>query len=289
MSKIYQTLIIGGGPAGVSAALYLKRAGIEPVIIENGPNALAKAHLIENYYGVTLEGKALYEQGLNQAKALDITIIHDEVIAVDYLEGYQVITSGGLTLEAPSMLLATGTKNITLKLPKLEELTGRGISYCAVCDGFFFRGKRVAVLGNGAYALHEAEYLSQLAASVVVLTNGLDASLAEEAGFVVDKRNLSALEGDSRLEKILFKEGEPLEVDGLFIALGTADSTDLAVKLGAEVNGRFIKIDEMGRTLLPGLYGAGDCTGGLLQVAKAVQQGAAAALDIIKYVRASKN
>ena len=183
------------------------------------------------------------------------------------------------------LILATGTKNITLNLPGLVELEGKGISYCAVCDGFFFRKKKLAVLGHGPFALHEADYLRHIAAEVTVLTNGQDDSAAKAAGFATITTPITAVTGDQRLEAVHFADGSELAVNGLFIALGTADSTDMARKLGAQLDGRFIKVDADGATNIPGLFAAGDCTGGLKQVAKAVHDGARAGLAAIKFLR----
>ena len=163
-NNIKQAIIIGGGPAGVSAALYLARAGQKVSIIENGPGALAKAHKIDNYYGIAASGAKLYAAGLEQARSLGVEILQDEVLGVEYTDCFTLsLKNTAEQLQTEALVLATGSKNITLNLPGLIELEGKGISYCAVCDGFFFRKKRVAVLGNGAYALHEAAYLKQLA------------------------------------------------------------------------------------------------------------------------------
>lgn len=285
----YQVIIIGGGPAGVSAALYLARAAIKTLIIENGPGALSRAHKIDNYYGVAASGSELYTKGLEQAKALGITVINDEVLNVEYTDSFTVhLKNTAKILTAPVLLLATGTKNITLNLPELVEFEGKGVSYCAVCDGFFFRKKQVAVLGNSAYALHEAEYLKHLATSVTILTNGKDDILAVAAGFTVRKEVIKAIVGENKLQSIHFAEGPALNVDGLFIAMGTADSTDIARKLGAQLDGRFIKIDTDCATNIPGLFAAGDCTGGLMQIAKAVHEGARAGLAALKFIRTNK-
>lgn len=285
----YQAIIIGGGPAGVSAALYLARAAIKTLIIENGPGALSRAHKIDNYYGVAASGSELYTKGLEQAKALGITVINDEVLNVEYTDSFTVhLKNTAKILTAPVLLLATGTKNITLNLPELVEFEGKGVSYCAVCDGFFFRKKQVAVLGNSAYALHEAEYLKHLATSVTILTNGKDDSLAVAAGFTVRKEVIKAIVGENKLQSIHFAEGPALNIDGLFIAMGTADSTDIARKLGAQLDGRFIKIDTDCATNIPGLFAAGDCTGGLMQIAKAVHEGARAGLAALKFIRTNK-
>lgn len=283
-----QAIIIGGGPAGVSASLYLARAGITTTIIENGPGALARAHKIDNYYGIAASGAKLYSNGLEQARSQGVRIIRDEVINVEYIDAFTLrLKAVGEQITAPVLILATGTKNISLNLPGLVKLEGKGISYCAVCDGFFFRKKKVAVLGNGAFALHEAEYLRHLAGNVTILTNGQDDAAAKAAGFAAITANLASVNGEERLTSISFVDGSTLEVDGLFIAMGTADSTDIARKLGAQINGRFIKIDNEGATNIPGLFAAGDCTGGLLQVSKSVHEGARAGLAALKFIRNS--
>ena len=282
----YNVVIIGGGPAGVSAALYLARANFKVAIVENGPGALARAHKIDNFYGIAASGSKLYAAGLAQAKVLGVDIITDEVLAVEYYDSFVLtLKQHSEPLPAPVLILATGTKNITLNLPGLVELEGKGISYCAVCDGFFFRKKKLAVLGHGAYALHEAEYLRHIAAEVTVLTNGQDDSVAKTAGFATITTPVTGVTGTEHLETVCFADGSQLEVNGLFIALGTADSTDMARKLGAQLDGRFIKVDADGATNIPGLFAAGDCTGGLKQVAKAVHDGARAGLAAIKFLR----
>ena len=231
-------------------------------------------------------GIKLYAEGLEQAKGLGVDIIQDEVLAVEYYDSFVLtLKHAAEPLPAPALILATGTKNVTLNLPGLVELEGKGISYCAVCDGFFFRKKKLAVLGHGAFALHEAEYLRHIAAEVTVLTNGQDDSAAKAAGFATLTTPVTAVTGSERLEAVHFADGSELEVSGLFIALGTADSTDMARKLGAQLDGRFIKVDADGATNIPGLFAAGDCIGGLKQVAKAVHDGARAGLAAIKFLR----
>ena len=286
MDSKYQAVIIGGGPAGVSAALYFARANIKTAIVENGPGALARAHKIDNFYGIAASGIKLYAEGLEQAHSLGVEIIQDEVLAVEYYDSFVLtLKHSAEPLPTPVLILATGTKNVTLNLPGLVELEGKGISYCAVCDGFFFRKKKLAVLGHGPFALHEADYLRHIAAEVTVLTNGQDDSAAKAAGFATITTPITAVTGDQRLEAVHFADGSELAVNGLFIALGTADSTDMARKLGAQLDGRFIKVDADGATNIPGLFAAGDCIGGLKQVAKAVHDGARAGLAAIKFLR----
>ena len=167
------------------------------------------------------------------------------------------------------------------RIKNIKEFEGRGVSYCAVCDAFFYRGKKTAVIGNGEYAIHEANTLKKVAESVVMLTDGKEAPEYDNC----DTRKIKSIEGNETVEKIVFEDGSEMAVDGVFIALGVAGGVDLARKLGAVVNGSYISVDENMLTNIPNLYAVGDCTGGLLQVAKAVCDGAKAGIDIIKKLK----
>jgi len=168
----------------------------------------------------------------------------------------------------------------------VQEFEGRGISYCATCDAFFYRGKTVAVVGAGVYALHEAQALLPHAAQVIMLTNGAELATEIPPEIRVCTAKIAVIDGDKRVEKVVFADGTALKLDGVFMALGTAGSTAIAKKIGAQLEGDNIKIDAHGATNVPGFFAAGDCTGGLLQIAKAVYQGAEAGLAAVKYLRA---
>ena len=143
------------------------------------------------------------------------------MLNVEYTDSFTVhLKKYSQNFTAPVLLLATGTKNITLNLPELVEFEGKGVSYCAVSDGFFFRKKQVAVLGNSAYALHEAEYLKHLATSVTILTNGKDDSLAVAAGFTVRKEVIKAIVGENKLQSIHFAEGPAFKCRRLIYRYG---------------------------------------------------------------------
>lgn len=173
-------IIAGAGPAGVSAALYAARSGVMPLVLHKGGGALEKAVKIENYYGLPhpVSGKELYQNGLEQLHSLEVPVVHEELLAVEYDGDYTLHTTEH-TYHTKSLILATGTKRNTLALKELKKYEDSGISYCAVCDGFFYRGKEVAVLGNGAYALHEAKVLEPLASKVTILTNGKKPSFSQ--------------------------------------------------------------------------------------------------------------
>ncbi|HHU06041.1 MAG TPA: NAD(P)/FAD-dependent oxidoreductase [Clostridiales bacterium] len=286
MSKV---IVIGKGPAGVSCAIYTARAGIDTTIIGNDIGSLGKAEMIENYYGFAepISGAELSAKGIAQAERLGVRIISEEVVGMGYDGAFSVKTQSG-EYRADSVVIATGSPRKTPKIKGIEEFEGLGVSYCAVCDGFFYRGKSVCVLGSGEYALNEARELIPIAHQVTILTNGEELAGRAPEGVEVIEKLVSELRGGDRLDGVLFKDGSEINADGVFIAYGTAGSADLARKLGVFTEGNKILVNEEMETNIPGLFAAGDCTGGMMQVAKAVYEGARAGMAAIKYLRGGK-
>ncbi len=279
-------IIVGGGPAGISAALYTVRAGLDTTIIYNGVGALAKAHAIENYYGFALpvSGEALAMSGLEQARRLGARIIQDEITGIGF-EDQLTLTGAAGQYAADFVILATGSPRTAPRIPGLSEHEGKGVSYCAVCDAFFHRGKPVAVLGEGEYALHEVNTLLPVVRSVTLVTDGKTPSIQVPESVRLDTREIAAIESDDSGLRIRFTSGGILSVSGIFVAYGVAGSAELARKVGALTEGNRILVDPTMATNIPGLYAAGDCTGGMLQVAKAVYEGALAGTAVIKAAR----
>ena len=294
-------VIIGAGPAGISAALYAARGNMNPLVINNGIGALEKAEKIENYYGLEqpLSGKELYERGISQAEALGVRILDAEVLGISGFDTFTVKTTAG-DFDTVSVILATGGKRSAPKIPGPKEFEGRGVSYCAVCDAFFYRGKEVAVVGNGEFALHEAEELRNVTQDVTIYTDGKEPEFSREHPIAVNTMKIQAIEGDDKVSGLLMQsdtaaqdaeapENSFYPADGVFVALGTAGSTEIARQMGAEITDKGnIKTDEEMATTIPGLFAAGDCTGGLLQVSKTVYEGSMAAISAGKYVRHKK-
>lgn len=278
-------VIVGQGPAGVSAALYLQRAGLQTVLVGGGPGGLAKAEKIDNYYGMPgISGVDLFQAGVDQVKGLGAQVVDDQIVGVEYDGAAFTLVGSQDSYKGRAILFATGAARVTPPIPGLKDLEGAGVSYCAVCDGFFYRGKEVAVLGNGDYALHEAGELLPLAAKVTLLTGGQPAPDHLPDNLAVDTRPIASLEG-TPLKAVHFKDGESLPVSGLFVALGVASAADLAKKIGIFTEGQYIKVDDKMQTNFPGIYAAGDCVGGLLQVAKAVSDGAIAGTTMVQFLR----
>lgn len=285
MAKV---VIIGSGPAGVSAALYTARAGIDTTVLTRGPGALARAEGIENYYGVPgpVSGAELERRGIEGAKAVGVQFVEAEAVGLTFTDKLTVETLSG-DYPADAVILATGASRAAPPIPGLKALEGHGVGYCATCDAFFYRGKDVAVLGSGEYALHEASALLPLAKSVTLLTGGapLTAEFPPEIALCTEKVEAILGEEAGKVTGIRLAGGRELPLDGVFVALGVAGSTALARKMGAEVDGNRIVVDEHMMTTVPGLFAAGDCTGGLLQVAKAVYEGAMAGNEAAKALR----
>ncbi len=283
---MYDVIIIGAGPAGVSAALYAKRANKSVLVLYSGESQLEKAHMIDNYYGFPggISGADLYNTGIAQAKELGVEVVNEEAlnVAMNADMNYEVSTEGS-TYEGKALVLSTGNKKVKPNIKGVDEFEGKGISYCAICDGFFYRKKNIAVLGNEAYALSEAEELENIAGSLVILTDGLDAPETDKYGVITKK--IKEIAGEQKLTKVIFEDGSELELDGLFIAQGVAGGVDFAKKLGILTEGDRITVNDDMSTNVPGIFSCGDVTGGLLQVCKAVYQGAEAGLAAVRYLK----
>lgn len=279
---IYDVVIIGSGPSGISASLYAKRRKLSVLIISKGNGALSKADKIENYYGFTnsISGKELYENGLEQAKSLGIEIINDEVLSLELLENFEIDTVNS-HYKAKSVVMATGTNRVEPNIKGIKEYEGKGVSYCAICDAFFYKGKDVAVLGNGNYAIHEMEQLKPVVNSVTILTNGEQIIENRSIDVEIDNRKIREFRGSNKIEEIEFEDNTSRKINGVFIAIGIASSNDLARKIGARIENNHIVVNENMETTVPGLFACGDCTGGVLQISKAVYEGAKAGLAVL--------
>ncbi len=279
---MFDVVIIGSGPAGISAAIYLKRAEKNIIIISNGKSSLEKAEKIENYYGIeSISGKELYEVGIKQAERLSIPIQMDEVTNISFENNF-IVTTPNREYETTNVIIATGTNRITPSIKGIKEFEGKGVSYCAICDAFFYKNKNVAVIGNGNYAIHEAKQLKPVANSVTILTNGKEMIQNRDASdFEIEQTPIREFRGTNSIEEVEFENNNTKKIDGVFVAIGTASSIDLAKKIGAIVKNNNIAVDENMQKNVKGLYACGDCTGGLLQVNKAVYEGAKAAMNII--------
>lgn len=190
---------------------------------------------------------------------------------------------------AKAVILATGNKKNKPKIKGVEKFEGRGVSYCAVCDGFFYRNRSVAVLGSGNYAIAETNELINIVDNVKILTNGEEPPEFRADNVEINTKPVKEIIGNKKVEEIEFQDGSRIKTDGIFVAEGVAGSTDFAKKLGVITKKNQIVVNENMETNIKGLYACGDCTGGLLQVSKAVYDGTIAGIQTIKYIREEKS
>ena len=283
---MYDAIIIGAGPAGISAGLYLKRANKNVLILYYGVSEIEKAHKIDNFYGFPdgISGKDLYEKGILQAKSLGIEVLNEEVLMNESFR-YNVITSNN-NFEATTVILATGSKKLTPNINGIEKFEGRGVSYCAICDGFFYRKKNVCVIGNELYAISEAEELMNVTPNVSILTNGKE--MKEKSSINVNTKKIKEILGEEKVTGVLFEDGTKIDVDGIFVAEGVAGGANFAKKLGIYMEASKIVVNDDMETNVPGIYACGNLTGGLLQINKAAYEGAKAGLKAVSYINERK-
>ena len=293
----YELAIIGGGPAGYTAGIYAVRSGIETVVIEKamGGGLANISPKIENYPGFeSISGMDLMEKMKQHAsKYVDIHI-NEEVKEIEKLRDNFKIITDNKTYNVKAIILCTGTDYRKLNAPGEKELTGKGVSYCATCDGFFFKGKKVAVVGGGNTALIESIFLKQIGCNEVSVIHRRDQLRAENAykdeavekGVkIIYNTHIESIQGNEKVEFLEINnvntgEKSKLYVDGVFVSIGEEPQNTLANKLGVKLdeNG-FIIVDKQQRTNVKGIYAAGDITGGLRQVVTACAEGAIAALS----------
>lgn len=288
---MYDIIIIGGGCAGLSAAIYGARAGKSVAVFESGiiGGQITSAHLVENYPGIpSVSGAEFADRIYNQALSYGAEVIPEEVQKVtDNGKLKQVVTDEGI-YETGTVIIATGVKHRHLGLDREEELTGMGVSYCAICDGAFYKDKVVAVAGGGNTALGDAVFLSDYCRKVYVVhrrdTFRAQKHLVDTAKgrhnieFVFDTEIIK-LNGEDKLNGIMLKNKKTgvqtgISVEGLFIAVGYIPVNGMFDELGILDDSGYIIADETGKTKVLGIFAAGDCRSkGVRQLATAASDG----------------
>lgn len=298
---MYDIIIVGAGPAGLTAAIYARRAGKSVLVLEKDTfgGQVTFSPKLENYPGFQeISGNELAQRMLEQALGLGAEIDMDTVINV--LDGEtKTVVGESRSYEARSVIIAAGAKHRRLHLPKEEALIGNGISFCAVCDGAFYQGQHVAVIGGGNTALQEIALLSEVCKRVTVVQNlafltGEDRMVkALEAKDNIDyifNTVVTGYEGEEHLTAVELRntetnEASRLAVDGIFLAIGTAPENDAFASVTDLNEWGYIQADESGLTKTTGIFVAGDCrTKAYRQVATAVADGASAALNACRYL-----
>lgn len=301
-----EVIIIGSGPAGYTAAIYAARAQLNPLLIASSVEPggeLMKTTEVENYPGFPegLMGPDLMANFQAQAERFGTEILFDDVVEVDLKGDTKVVKTGaGETFEAKSVIISTGAAYRELGLPKEKELSGHGLSWCATCDGFFFRDKVIAVVGGGDSAMEEANFLTKFASKVYIIhrRDSLKASkIMQQRSFDNPKIEfiwnsaVAELKGDAKLEGVVLEDTETgektdLALEGLFIAIGNDPRVDLVENQVELTPDRFIKVDgRTSKTSLPGVFASGDVIDPTYrQAITAAGSGCVAALDAEHYL-----
>ena len=285
---IYDAAIIGTGPAGLSAALTLQANNKNFIWI--GSKALSdkvtKAERISNYPGFTnVAGEQLNGAFQSQVQAMGLPITEQMVNSIMPMGTHYAIMAGSDFYEAKTVILATGVTNVGT-LPGEQEKVGRGVSYCATCDGMLYRGKTIAVICNHGRFEHEAKYLADLAETVYYFANYKEVgALPDNVKIVADKAR--AIVGEKRVSGVELRNGDILPVDGVFCLRDSVSLATLLPKIATDA-GRIV-VDRGMATNLPGVFAAGDCTGRPYQYAKAIGEGNVAAHSVIEYLAEKEN
>ena len=292
MKEKYDAIIIGSGIAGMTAAIYLKRGGLNTLIIEeNSPGGqLNKINTIENYPGfIKTDGPSLAAEIFNQVRNIDVEYLFDKVISVDLTGEIKKIVTGGITLYSKYLIIATG--RLSKKLFNDDDrYIGKGISYCALCDGNLYKNKNVVVIGGANSALEEALYLSNICNNVTIIARG-EKFRGEETliNEVLNKKNIKCVYNsnvveynieNSKLASIKLDNNEKIDTDGLFVSIGSVPSADI---FNVEKDKGFIIVDENCMTNIENVYACGDVIRkNVYQLTTAASEGTIAANSIIK-------
>ncbi len=271
---MYDIVILGGGPAGLSAAVAARQKNCSALVISNPPeqNPLFRAHQVDNYLGMPgMSGEDMLRAFRSHAQEMGVAFVTGRVISAMSMGEQFYLTVGSELYEGKKLILASGVAR-GAKYPGEEALLGRGVSYCATCDGMLYRGRKVVVIGRSKDAPQEANYLASLGCQVTYVSPQVPVGLHEDIPYV--KAGKLEVLGEQMVTGIT-AEGQEISCDGVFILRETVVPTELFPELETEKGA--IKVDRQMHTNLPGIFAAGDCTGLPLQVSKAVGEGLIAA------------
>lgn len=274
---MYDSIIIGLGPAGIQAAIYLKRFNFNVLLVGAKDSNLCYAKSIDNYYGVLpTSGKELFDLGVQQAVDLNIDIKEEMVLGIEN-QGTFVVKTKDNEYEGKTVFIATGAAKAKLPGINYQQYESNGLSYCAICDAFFYRNKSIGLIGSSEYMASELEVLKRITNDITIFTNGKKLEVEVDCPVVTEK--ITEFFGNEYLEGI--KTDKEYKFDGVFVAVGNASSFDFAKHLGLQLDEKNkIVVNKDNMTNVKGIYAGGDNIGEPLQIAKAVYDGMNAAFAI---------
>ncbi|MFX0033059.1 MAG: NAD(P)/FAD-dependent oxidoreductase [Promethearchaeota archaeon] len=301
LEKTYDIIVLGGGPTAIGCAIYAARFALDVLIIGKVFGGLiATTHLVENYPGITsTSGQGLMDMFKEHMESLNIPYIPDEIRNIERQDDHFILHSFFQKFKAYSICIATGSERRKLGIPGEEEFAGRGVSYCATCDGPFYKDKIVCVIGGSDSAAKEALFLAQTVQKVYIIYRGDDIRaepINKKRVFenkkieIIYKTNVVEIKGENNVKSVIFENGKKLNIDGVFIEIGSIPNSDLAKKMGiiTNKNGEIV-INRKSETSVAGIYAAGDVADApFKQAITGVAEGVIAAYSAFEYLKAIK-
>ncbi len=298
LEKTYDLIVLGGGPTAIGCAIYAARFALDILVIGKIFGGLiATTHLVENYPGITsTSGQGLMDMFKDHMNSLSIPYITDEIRSIEKADEHFILHSFFQKFKAKSVVIATGSERKKLGIPGEEDFAGRGVSYCATCDGPFYKDKTVCVVGGSDSAAKEALFLSQNVKKVYIIYRGeeiraepINKKRVEENHKIeiIYKTNIVEIKGENTVKSVIFDNGTEFEVDGVFIEVGSIPNSDLAKRIGVETNQKDeIIINRKSETNIPGIFAAGDVADApFKQAITGVAEGVVAAYSAFDYIK----
>jgi len=298
LEKTYDLIVLGGGPTGIGCAIYAARFAMDVLVVGKIFGGLiATTHLVENYPGITsTSGQGLMDMFKEHMNSLSIPYITDEIRSIEKADDHFILHSFFQKFKAKSVVIATGSERKKLGIPGEEEFAGRGVSYCATCDGPFYKDKTVCVIGGSDSAAKEALFLSQNVKKVYIIYRGEEIRAEPINKKRVEKNhkieiiyrtNIVEIKGDNTVKSVIFDKGTEFEVDGVFIEVGSIPNSDLAKRIGVKTNEKDeIIINRKSETNIPGIFAAGDVADApFKQAITGVAEGVVAAYSAFDFIK----
>jgi thioredoxin reductase (NADPH) len=296
--KTYDIIVLGGGPSAVGCAIYAARFAMEVLVIgKTFGGLIATTHLVENYPAITTtSGQGLMDMFKDHMDSLNIPYISDEIKSIEKVENYFILHSFFQKFKAYSICIATGSERRKLGIPGEEKFSGRGVSYCATCDGPFYKDKVVCVIGGSDSAAKEALFLAQNSAKVYIIYRGKEIRaepinkkrvLENEKIELIYNTNVIEIKGENNVKSVALDNGNDLKVDGVFIEIGSIPNSELARRIGVKVNDKCeIIINRKSETNIMGIFAAGDVADApFKQAITGVAEGVIAAYSAFDFIK----
>ena len=298
LEKTYDLIILGGGPTAIGCAIYAARFAMDVLVIGKVFGGLiATTHVVENYPAISsISGSGLMEMFREHMQSLDIPYISDEIMSIEKLKNHFVLHSFFQKFKAYSICIATGSERKKLGIPGEEEFAGRGVSYCATCDGPFFKDKEVCVIGGSDSAAKEALFLAQNTNKVYIIyrREEIRAEPINKKRVYENKKieiitntNVVEIKGENKVKSVIFDNGKEFEIEGVFIEIGAIPNSDIAKRIGVKTDDKGeILINRKSETNIPGVFAAGDVADApFKQAITGVSEGVIAAYSAFDYVK----